>query len=96
LEWLVTYDVAVETAAGRRRLRRVAKICEAHGQRVQYSVFECRLSEGQFAVLWARLLDVIDSETDNIRAYRMPDARDRLLRVAGKSLPYDIRGMLLV
>lgn len=96
MEWLVTYDVAVETAEGRRRLRRVAKTCEAHGQRVQYSVFECRLTDGQFAVLWARLLDVIDKETDSLRAYRLPESRDRFLQVAGKSLPYDIRGTLLV
>lgn len=96
MEWLVTYDVAVETAAGRRRLRRVAKLCEAHGQRVQYSVFECRLTDGQFAMLWTRLLDVIDPETDSLRAYRLPEARDRYLQVAGKPLPYDLRGILLV
>ena len=38
---IVTYDVSTETAAGRKRLRRVAKVCESTGQRVQKSVFEC-------------------------------------------------------
>lgn len=36
---LVTYDVNTETAAGRRRLRKVAKVCVDYGQRVQNSVF---------------------------------------------------------
>ena len=40
MEILVTYDVNTETAEGRRRLRRVAKVCERFGQRVQFSVFE--------------------------------------------------------
>lgn len=38
---VVCYDVNTETKAGRRRLRRVARVCEGTGQRVQKSVFEC-------------------------------------------------------
>jgi len=45
MEVLVAYDVATEDSAGRRRLRRVAQACEAYGQRVQKSVFECVLSD---------------------------------------------------
>ena len=40
---IVTYDVSTETKEGRRRLRRVAKVCESMGQRVQKSVFECQV-----------------------------------------------------
>ncbi|MCY3818233.1 MAG: CRISPR-associated endonuclease Cas2, partial [Gammaproteobacteria bacterium] len=40
---LITYDVATNDTAGRRRLRRVARLCQDHGQRVQYSVFECQI-----------------------------------------------------
>ena len=40
---LITYDVNTETPAGRKRLRKVAKRCVDHGQRVQNSVFECLL-----------------------------------------------------
>jgi CRISPR-associated protein Cas2 len=40
---LITYDVSVQTLEGRRRLRRVASICEDHGRRVQNSVLECLL-----------------------------------------------------
>jgi hypothetical protein len=41
---IVAYDVSTETAAGRKRLRRVAKTCERIGQRVQKSLFECTVN----------------------------------------------------
>ena len=53
---LVCYDVNTETTAGRRRLRRVAKVCESTGQRVQKSVFECQIDLAQFEALERRLL----------------------------------------
>ena len=48
---LVTYDVNTEDEAGRARLRKVAKMCVRHGQRVQNSVFECILNEAQYMLL---------------------------------------------
>ena len=51
MEILVTYDVTTDTAEGRKRLRRVAKICEAHGQSVQKSVFECTVNAMQLELL---------------------------------------------
>jgi CRISPR-associated protein Cas2 len=48
---IITYDVSTLTKAGRKRLRRVAKICEAVGQRVQQSVFECRVNPMQYEEL---------------------------------------------
>lgn len=68
---LVTYDVETMTAAGRRRLRRVAKQCVNYGQRVQNSVFECVLDPAQLAELKFRLLDIIDLEKDSLRFYHM-------------------------
>lgn len=68
---LVTYDVNTETAAGRKRLRKVAKECVNHGQRVQNSVFECLLDAAQFAVLKATLEDLIDPDVDSLRFYRL-------------------------
>jgi CRISPR-associated protein Cas2 len=70
MEILVTYDVSTETASGRRRLRRVAHLCEAYGQRVQKSVFECVLNEGQYEQLKHRLLHEIDPQADSLRFYR--------------------------
>ena len=72
---LVCYDVNTETAAGRRRLRRVAKVCESTGQRVQKSVFECQIDLAQFEALERRLLAEIDPALDCLRLYRMPGTR---------------------
>ena len=68
---LVTYDVNTTTAAGRKRLRQVAKCCVAHGQRVQNSVFECSLDEAQFVALRVQLSEIIDRSTDSLRFYNL-------------------------
>ena len=72
---LVCYDVNTETKEGRRRLRRVARVCESTGQRVQRSVFECQLDVSRFAALERRLLAVIDPALDCLRLYRIPGTR---------------------
>lgn len=68
---IVCYDVSTETSAGRRRLRRVAKACERVGQRVQKSVFECRIGLMQFEELERRLLSEINPDQDCLRFYRV-------------------------
>ena len=68
---LVTYDVNTETAAGRRRLRKVAKVCVDYGQRVQNSVFECLLDAAQYTMFIANLNDLIVSESVSMRFYHM-------------------------
>ena len=72
---LVCYDVCSELKAGRRRLRRVAKVCESTGQRVQKSVFECQLDAAQFETLERKLLAEIDPKQDCLRLYRIPETR---------------------
>ena len=81
---IVTYDVSTETRAGRRRLRRVAKVCESMGQHVQKSVFECRVDLMQFEQLERRLLAEIDEEEDNLRLYRLTEPVDLHVREYGK------------
>lgn len=66
---LVTYDVNTETVEGKKRLRKVAKICVNYGQRVQNSVFECILDAAQYVVFKATLLKLIDTEVDSLRFY---------------------------
>lgn len=66
---LITYDVNTETAAGRRRLRKVAKQCTNYGRRVQNSVFECVLDNAQCVTLKAMLADIIDESVDSLRFY---------------------------
>lgn len=69
--WVVCYDVDTEDAHGRRRLRRVAKLCESFGSRVQKSVFECLLTAAQKARLQERLMREIDPAEDSLRFYRL-------------------------
>lgn len=66
---VVSYDVSTESPAGRRRLRRVAKVCESYGNRVQNSVFECAVDPTQWAILRSRLLREFNSEEDSLRFY---------------------------
>lgn len=66
---LITYDVNTETAAGKARLRKVAKQCVNYGRRVQNSVFECILDNAQCVTLKAILTDIIDAEVDSLRFY---------------------------
>lgn len=88
---IVCYDVSTETAAGRRRLRRVAKLCESKGQRVQKSVFECRLELAGFEELERRLLAEINLEQDCLRLYRLPETRGAEVREHGhfKAMDFD-------
>ena len=72
---IVCYDVNTETREGRRRLRRVARICEGSGQRVQKSVFECEVNLMQLDDLERRLLAEIDLSLDCLRLYRVPETK---------------------
>ncbi|MFZ5538945.1 MAG: CRISPR-associated endonuclease Cas2 [Pseudomonadota bacterium] len=80
---IVCYDVNTETKVGRRRLRRVAKVCESVGQRVQKSVFECQVDLMQMEELERRLLAEIESTEDNLRLYRLSDGRGCEVREHG-------------
>ena len=81
---VVCYDVNTETRAGRRRLRRVAKVCEGTGQRVQKSVFECQVNLMQLDELERKLLAEIEPEQDCLRLYRLPDSKGCEVREHGK------------
>lgn len=72
---IVCYDVNTETKEGRRRLRRVARICEGMGQRVQKSVFECQTDRAGFEALERELVSAIDRDADNLRFYRIAELR---------------------
>ena len=93
---LVCYDVNTETSAGRRRLRRVAKVCESTGQRVQKSVFECQVDVAQFESLERKLLDEIDPQLDCLRLYRMPETRGFEVREHGSFKAVDFDGPLVL
>jgi len=95
-EVLVTYDVSTETTEGRRRLRRVAIVCCGFGQRVQNSVFECRVTAAQLEALEHKLVNIIDESEDRLRIYRLPADRDKAVRIFGLLPPHDIREPLII
>ncbi len=68
---LITYDISLDDVGGKRRLRRVAKVCLDYGVRVQYSVFECDLEPAQWVDLKSSLLDIFDPECDSLRFYML-------------------------
>lgn len=70
---IITYDVSTETPEGRRRLRRVAKICVKWGQRVQKSVFECQVNPVQYEELEQALTEILHPKEDSIRIYRLTE-----------------------
>lgn len=83
IDLLICYDVKTETEGGRRRLRRVAKICVAHGQRVQNSVFEVSVTDVQLLTLRDKLLSAVDVTEDSIRIYRLRQPRDKFVEAYG-------------
>ncbi len=93
---LITYDVNTENAAGRRRLRKVAKECVNYGQRVQNSVFECDLDAAQLAAMQHRLQELIDPQLDSLRFYNLGNRYSSRITHIGAKAGYDPRDTLLV
>ena len=87
---VVSYDVSTESAEGRKRLRRVAKLCLRHGQRVQFSVFECQIDSGQLLVFKKLLLDEIDQAQDSIRLYLLGNKYENKIEHYGVKESFDL------
>lgn len=85
---LVTYDVNTEQEQGKKRLRKVAKVCVNYGQRVQNSVFECDLDPAQFVVLKGSLAEIIDIEKDSLLFYLLGKNWERRVELLEKSESY--------
>lgn len=92
---LVAYDVNTETPQGRRRLRRVAKVCQNYGQRVQFSLFECLLEPAQWANLRQTLAEEIDAEEDSLRFYFLGKNWKKRVEHIGAKVAYDPEGSLI-
>lgn len=92
---LVSYDVNTEDAAGRRRLRRISKLCSDWGQRVQFSVFECLVDNAQWLKLRASLLHEMDEEKDSLRFYMLGNRWRGHVEHVGAKPAYDPEGTLI-
>jgi CRISPR-associated protein Cas2 len=93
---LITYDVNTTDAAGRRRLRLIAKQCINYGQRVQNSVFECLLNPAQLTLLKHKLLESMDKQKDSLRFYYLGKNYGTKIEHFGVKEGYDPQAVLMV
>ena len=93
---LVTYDVSTIEAAGRRRLRRVARACSDYGTRVQKSVFECQVGQKEWIKLRDRLLTEYFVEEDSLRFYFLDEAAVQRTEHHGVAKPLDLSEPLIL
>ncbi len=93
---LVSYDVAVSTDGGQRRLRRIAKACQNYGQRVQFSVFECVVDPAQWAKLKNNLEKIIDKDKDSLRYYYLGANYKKRVEHVGAKASIDIDSPIIV
>lgn len=85
---LITYDVSVVSEGGQRRLRRIAKVCQDYGMRVQNSVFECEVDPAQFVVLKDHLTEIFDPQHDSLRFYFLgKKGRQKVDHLGAKVVP---------
>ena len=93
---LISYDVAVTSEGGQTRLRRVAKLCEDYGQRVQYSVFECIVDPAQWVTIKQKLINEIEQESDSLRFYYLGSNWRRKVEHVGAKKSIDQEGPLII
>lgn len=93
---LVSYDVSTRDKKGQRRLRRVARLCEDRGQRVQNSVFECLVDAAQWIAFRASLLAETDPQSDSLRFYFLGTEWKRRVEHIGAKPSYDPQGPLIL
>lgn len=82
--YVVAYDIPVD-----KRRNRIARALEGHGERVQYSVFECRLTGKQFKALWRELEELVNPEEDSLRAYRLCPVCTGWTKTVGRAAPVE-------
>jgi CRISPR-associated protein Cas2 len=93
---IITYDVSTIDAAGRKRLRKVSKLCQDYGLRVQNSVFECVVDSTQLRQLKYKLVEIINEERDSLRIYRLGDNYKAKIEHIGTKESLDVEGSLFI
>jgi CRISPR-associated protein Cas2 len=93
---VIAYDVNTEDAAGRKRLRKIAKQCVNYGQRVQNSVFECEVDAAQYRMLKAKLCAMIEEEKDSLRFYNLGNRSHTKIEHFGVKEGYRADGLLIL
>lgn len=80
---LLTYDVDFTKPNGEKRLRKVAKLCERYGVRVQNSVFEIMIDSAQLIGFKAEIAKIIDEKSDSVRFYRLGNKWETKIDILG-------------
>lgn len=93
---LISYDVSTGDNAGKARLRKVAKKCQDHAQRVQNSVFEADLDYSSFLKLKDDLIRLIDPKKDSLRFYYLGNNWKRRIEHVGAKETYDPEGVIII
>lgn len=93
---IISYDVSTIDPEGRKRLRKVAKKCQDHAQRVQNSVFEANIDYSTFLKLRDELVEIIDKEKDSLRFYYLGNNWKKRVEHIGVKEGYDPEGVLIV
>ncbi|GFN22780.1 MAG: CRISPR-associated endonuclease Cas2 [Thermoanaerobacteraceae bacterium] len=96
IDIVVAYDVNMETKEGQARLRKVATICKNFGQRVQYSLFECRVTPAQLEELIHQLRKVMNEKQDSLRIYVLHGGREGSVKVYGRDRYVDFESPLIL
>lgn len=93
---IISYDVSTSDADGKKRLRKVAKECQNHAQRVQNSVFEADLDYSAFLKLKDRLNNIIDEEKDSLRFYYLGNKWEKRVEHIGSKTTYNPEGVIII
>ena len=84
---LVAYDIR-----DTKRLRRVAKVMEGHGIRMQYSVFVCDLTAAERLALIRALVDIVDTTEDCVACVELGERDQRRFLFLGPKPAFPVRG----
>ncbi|MDK8285944.1 CRISPR-associated endonuclease Cas2 [Dialister micraerophilus] len=96
MQVLITYDVETKTSEGRKRLRKVAKVCVDYGQRVQNSVFELNIYPVDLVKIKNKLKSIIDYNKDSIRIYNLGKNWEGKIETIGKDETYNPESDLIM
>ena len=93
---IISYDVCTSDNSGKTRLRKVAKECQNHAQRVQNSVFEADLDYSTFLKLKDKLIKIINPKQDSLRFYYLGNNWKKKVEHVGAKETYDPEGIIMV
>lgn len=89
--YMVCYDIGDD---GRRR--EIQKVLEGYGSRVQYSVFDCEMSDLQYRRLREEILCRLNEAEDSVRFYPLCSACSRKIDAAGTGCMDEDDGFFMV